>query len=79
MDNETTFIDRNNKLWFLQDIVETRSLLSNSCETRVFLIDSQGGTKHIKLKTLEKDYKQILCPHHLDYILRLDSLLENPA
>lgn len=69
---ETTFIDKKYNLWYLVDVVETKSLITKKVCKYVFIENKEGKKKQILLSTLERGYKQILCPHYLDFIKSLD-------
>lgn len=72
MDLETTFIDKKYNLWYLVDLVEAKSLITNKIRKYVFIENKEGKQKQILLSTLEREYKQIVCPHYLDFIQRLN-------
>lgn len=75
MNLETTFIDKKYNLWYLIDLVESKSLITGKVQSYVFIENKEGKQKQILLSTLKKDYKQIVCPHYVDFIQSLNQQL----
>jgi len=76
MNSETTFIDNKYTLWYVIDYLEINSLLTGKSKRYVILENKEGKQKQILSSTLDRDYKEIVCPHYLDFILKLEKSLD---